>query len=198
MQINLSKILNEPNSSFLEQTSNNSKSYGLFEYVKKIKKQSEDCASEEEKQKKMSQILNKLKNGKKLTAEEMAFLRKYNPTLYQRALRIQKMTEQLENQLKQAKSKEEANNIIAYSVNAISDEDPDKEILTAAFGEVIKKFRSSRAYQKLPNTIEDAKKQKNQKNAQEFDSDKDEEQNLLSWTPLQEIIDSAPTLQLKG
>ena len=58
--------------------------------------------------------------------------------------------------------------MITSAIAGVSDKDPDKEYLLAAYNEVSKNFHKSPAYQRLPNT------------------------------PLQEIIDAAPTLECQG
>ena len=42
------------------------------------------------------------------------------------------------------------------AIAGVSDKDPDKEYLLAAYNEVSKNFHKSPAYQRLPNTPEDA------------------------------------------
>ena len=134
----------------------------------------------------------------------MEFLRMNYPDEYQHALRIQKMAEMLENQLKHAKSKQEADGYIAAALNGIPDDDPDKECLVAAFNEISKEFHHSSAYHRLPDTPEDVKKQRKNNGDNGFkrkaddDSGSDNSGDLMSWTPLQDIIDAAPTLELKG
>ena len=64
-----------------------------------------DCDNEmtdDEKKAMEARIESKLKRGKKLSAKEMEYLRKYNPMMYLRALRIQKAAEAVKEQLKQA------------------------------------------------------------------------------------------------
>ena len=171
-------------------------------YMQGILPNAEDSAAEEKKQQKLQHIMSKLKRGKKLTPDEMEFLRKNFPDDYQRALRIQKMAEMLKEQLEHAKSKQEANTYIASAINGIADEDPDKECLVAAYNEIAKDFRKSPAYNRLPDTVSDAQKQRKHtaKNKFEWDSEDDErcqDEDLMTWTPLQEIIDAAPTIELK-
>lgn len=156
---------------------------------------------EEKKQEMLSRIMGKLKSGKKLSAKELDFLRRTDPILYAHALRVQRMAEVLKQQLSHAKSKQEANDMITSAIAGVSDKDPDKEYLLAAYNEVSKNFHKSPAYQRLPNTPEDAKKRKtNNPNAHFTDDEdtKDDTDDLLSWTPLQEIIDAAPTLECQG
>ena len=49
--------------------------------------------------------------------------------MYAHAMRVQKMAEAIEEQLKHAKSKEEADRIILSSLTGISKNDPDKEYI---------------------------------------------------------------------
>ena len=156
---------------------------------------------EEKKQEMLSRIMGKLKSGKKLSAKELDFLRRTDPILYAHALRVQRMAEALKQQLSHAKSKQEANDMITSAIAGVSDKDPDKEYLLAAYNEVSKNFHKSPAYQRLPNTPEDAKKRKTNNPNAHFTDDEDtndDTDDLLSWTPLQEIIDAAPTLECQG
>lgn len=103
-----------------------------------------DCDNEmtdDEKKAMEARIESKLKRGKKLSAKEMEYLRKYNPMMYLRALRIQKAAEAVKEQLKQAKSKEQVTNIVSQSLAGISDKDPDKEYMVAAINEVAEEFK---------------------------------------------------------
>ena len=146
---------------------------------------------EEKKQEMLSRIMGKLKSGKKLSAKELDFLRRTDPILYAHALRVQRMAEALKQQLSHAKSKQEANDMITSAIAGVSDKDPDKEYLLAAYNEVSKNFHKSPAYQRLPNTPEDAKKRKTNNPNAHFSDDEDtndDTDDLLSWTPLQEII----------
>lgn len=68
----------------------------------------EDEESEKRKAEKISQKLNA---GKKLTASGMDFLRRTNPDMYMKALRIQMKREMVENSLKNCKSKKEVEEV---------------------------------------------------------------------------------------
>ncbi len=105
----------------------------FYNICKKVTQGTNNADTEDKKRQKLRHIVNKLKHGKKLTAQEMEFLRMNYPDEYQHALRIQKMAEMLENQLKHAKSKQEADGYIAAALNGIPDDDPDKECLVASF-----------------------------------------------------------------
>lgn len=170
------------------------------EFVKKCFEDVNNEMSDEEKQRIEERIRAKLKMGKKLSSKEMEYLRKYNPLMYQRALRIQKMAEMVEEQLKHAKSKEEANNIVSQAIGGISDKDPDKECIVAAINRVAGDFRKSSVYNRLPNTNEEARKMKDKSsekcyNKENSESDADD---LFGWTPLQEVIDELPKFSMNA
>ena len=137
MQINLN-ILTENNHSSLLSKNVPTADNALLQYMQKVTQGTNNADTEDKKQQKLQHIVNKLKHGKKLTAQEMEFLRMNYPDEYHHALRIQKMAEMLENQLKHAKSKQEADGYIAAAVSGIPDDDPDKECLVAAFNEISK------------------------------------------------------------
>lgn len=61
---------------------------------------------------KFAPIQNKMFSGKKLTAEEKQFLQKHYPEFATTAQRIEQEIEQLRNQVKHSKSKEDANRLI--------------------------------------------------------------------------------------
>lgn len=159
---------------------------------------------EEKKKAEMSaRIEAKLKAGKKLTPKEAKYLQQTNPYMYQQYLRIRQMAEQMTNQLKHAKSKQQANDIITTSIAGVSDKDPCKEYIIAALNEVAKEFKKTEGYNRLPATdAEVAKKNKQVNN--HFDIDKDEDDDCFSedefdpmeWSPLQEIIDAMPTFNM--
>ena len=116
--------------------------------------------TDEEKTAYLNRIMAKLKSGKKLTAEEMRFLQAENPALYQQAARVQAMRDGLEQRLKNCHSKEEAQTIFANAIGGVSDKDPMKEYIVAAYQDVMEEFQKSDEYKDLPNTEEEAKKEK--------------------------------------
>ena len=131
--------------------------------------------SDEEKGKRLGAIQAKLRAGKKLTSEEMDYLRANDPEAYMHALRIQQARKSLEESLKHAKSKQEAQEIISSAVSGITKDDPDREAMIAAVSDVADKFMKSADYNKLPTTDDEAKKkQKNQfSDKSEEDDDND-------------------------
>ena len=94
-----------------------------------------------------AQILMKLKSGKKLSQKEMDYLKKTNPMMYAHALRVQRMAEAVEEQLKHARSKEEADRIISSSLSGISKNDPDREYIYAAVNRISNEFHQSGVYE---------------------------------------------------
>jgi len=115
--------------------------------------------SEEEKERRLKKIEQKLKNGKKLTAEEMSFILRYYPEKYPEIKRIQVMRESLEEKLEHASSKEEVEDIYGLAVGMVSDKDPYQEEILSAYRDVLEEFKKSSAYKKLPQKKEDAKKE---------------------------------------
>ncbi len=104
----------------------------------------------------------------------------------------------MEQRLKNAQSKEEVNDIIYQSLNSVSDDDPYKEAIVNAMEEAIKDFKKSDAYQKLPDTREEAKEAKEEKpkDAKKSKSEaEDDSFDPMSWSPLQELIDAMPTFE---
>ena len=154
--------------------------------------------SEEDRAKMDARIMAKLKSGNKLSQKELDYLRKTNPIMYAHAMRVQRMAEAIEEQLKHAKSKEEADSIISASLSGISKNDPDREYIYAAVNRISTEFHKSGAYEKLPNTVEEGDK-KNRKSGDVFSNAKDEDDegfDLKNWSPLTEVYDSMPTFSV--
>lgn len=154
--------------------------------------------SEEDRAKMDARIMAKLKSGNKLSHKEMDYLRKTNPIMYAHALRVQRMAEAIEEQLKHAKSKEEADSIISASLSGISKNDPDREYIYAAVNRISTEFHKSGAYEKLPNTVEEGDK-KNKESGDVFSDAEDEDDegfDLKNWSPLTEVYDSMPTFSV--
>ena len=160
--------------------------------------------SEEAKQEKMAKIKRKLEAGKKLTKEELSWLQRNDPIAYAHAIRVQMIAEEVEKELKAAKSKEvaekaigsaetEANRIVSTAVSGISDDDPDKEYIVAAVNRVSDEFHKSGAYSRLPGTQESAEKRKQKKKNGISFKREDEKEELMNWSPLQEVVEKLPT-----
>ena len=154
--------------------------------------------SEEDRAKMDSRIMAKLESGKKLSQKELDYLRKTNPIMYAHAMRVQRMAEAIEEQLKHAKSKAEADSIISASLSGISKNDPDREYIYAAVNRISTEFHKSGAYEKLPNTVEEGDK-KNRESGDVFSDAEDEDDegfDLKNWSPLTEVYDSMPTFSV--
>ena len=156
--------------------------------------------SEADRAKMEARINAKLQSGKKLSQKEMDYLRRYNPIMYAHALRVQRMAEAVEEQLKHAKSKEEADRIITSALNGISKNDPDREYIFAAVNRVATEFHKSGAYDELPNTIDedDKKKKKSGEVFSDAEDEEDDEFDLKNWSPLTEVYESMPTFSVEA
>ncbi len=154
--------------------------------------------TEEDRSRMDAQIIAKLQSGKKLSQKEMDYLRKTNPIMYAHALRVQRMAEAVEEQLKHAKSKEEADRIISSALSGISKNDPDREYIFAAVNRISTEFHKSGAYEKLPNTFGEGDKE-GKENGDVFSDAEDEDDDgfdLKNWSPLTEVYDSMPTFSV--
>jgi len=95
-------------------------------------------------------ISNKIKFGKRLTRDEMEFLKIHNPDLYARAVKIENEREEHRRALRNCKTKEEARNLhIAKAFQPKMDSD----VKMALFDEYIE-FVKSGEYKELPNERE--------------------------------------------
>lgn len=164
--------------------------------VDKMHTQVSDSMTEEEKEKFNSSIDTKLRSGKKLSKKEEQYLKKTNPRLYMEYMRIRARAEAMAEQLKHARTKQEVNNIITTSTASVSDKDPAKEYILAAMHKVAEEFKSTRAYQKLPNTSADLKKKNVNSDFEENSDEENEDFDPMNWSPLQEIIDTMPQIDV--
>ncbi len=103
----------------------------------------------------ISQNPGKIKKWEKLTEEEMRFLQAVDPQLYMQAARIQAMRDSLEQQLEHCKSKEEAAKVFSDTMSMVSDKDPMKEYIVAAYQDAYNEFQKSGKYQHLPQKSSD-------------------------------------------
>lgn len=68
--------------------------------------------------KKIAYLDNKLKSGEELTTDELQYLKKNNPALYQEAMEIKQEKEQYRRELKACKSKEEVEKLKINKMNS--------------------------------------------------------------------------------
>lgn len=128
----------------------------------------EESKENRETDRKVQRILNKLKSGKKLSPAELEYLEEKAPEVYKKALKITRERIQLEETMKNAKSREAVNAALSDALNAadaLSMGDAEETMTrinqyTNAFSEI----KKTGEYQKLPDKIEDEKKEKAEKN----------------------------------
>ncbi len=107
-------------------------------------------------------IRQKMEAGKKLSGEEMNYLRVYQPELYQSALRVENARKVLRTKLQSCKSKEEVDNVVSVQTEVLRamEGDPDKEYMAAMVRHEVDAFKKSKAYARLPQSIQEGKKKK--------------------------------------
>jgi hypothetical protein len=172
----------------------------LAEYLMEKINNDSDSMSEEDKEKMRARIEAKLKSGKKLSPKEARFLKETDPQMYMQYQRIRAMADNMASQLKHAKTKQQANDIITTSMSGVSDKDPCKEYILAAMNEVAKEFKKSPDYNRLPDNDSDLDKKKKTSANCDFEEAEEQEDDFdpMSWTPLQDIIDSMPTFHVSA
>lgn len=151
--------------------------------------------SEDEKKQMTAMIYQKLKSGKKLSPKEVDYIRQTDANLYMMYVRVRASADSIKQNLKSAKTKQQANNAIAIAVNSVSDKDPAKEYILAAVQNIAEKFKHSSAYAKLPDTEDDSVKKKKKgisKIKEDWEKDDEEDVELDSWSPLNDEINSMP------
>lgn len=116
--------------------------------------------TDEQKEKFIKKLYAKIQSGKKLTPDEMQYLRQYDPVTYMKVARVQAQREALETQLKNCKSKEEAQDIYLDKVSRISEDDPARQELRAAYDDAFDEYKKSGDYKSLPNTEEERKRKR--------------------------------------
>lgn len=116
---------------------------------------------EDTREKYEARIRAKLKAGKRLNAKELQYLKEYNPVLYTHAIRIENKRRNVEQQLRNAASKEEVEEIRFRAMSSISDKDPVKEYMRAAVQEAVEEFKESDEYKSLPEREQDKKERRN-------------------------------------
>lgn len=107
-------------------------------------------------------IRQKMQSGKKLSPEELNYLRVYQPELYQSALRVENARKVLRAKLQSCKSKEEVDNVVSVQTEVLRamDGDPDKEYMAAMVRHEVDTFKKSKAYASLPQNTQEGKRKK--------------------------------------
>lgn len=139
--------------------------------------------SEEDRGAYEQKIRQKMQSGKKLTPEELNYLRVYQPELYRSALRVETARKILRTKLKNCKSKEEVDNVVSIQNEVLKamEGDPDREYMSAMVRHEVEAFKKSHAYAGLPQRIEnDRDKNKKKMPVSEKEIWKDEETRASS------------------
>lgn len=112
--------------------------------------------TEEQKESYKNRIRQKMKSGKKLSADEMNFLRMNDVNMYCSALRVENARQILRTRLKNCKSKEQVESVVSGEYVALKEtkSDPDGEYLSAMVRQEVGTFKKSNAYARLPRRIE--------------------------------------------
>jgi len=120
-------------------------------------------------------IEQKLKTGKKLTAEELDYLRIHNPELYRTAMRVELSRKALREQLKNCRSKEEVQQVVSLQMERLQvmKKEPDKQYMAAMINHEVEAFKKSSHYARLPVKREAGKKQSEE---WEWEKDMDEQE----------------------
>lgn len=160
----------------------------------------------------LGQIQTKLMSGKKLSAEEMDYLRENNPELYKKAKSIEMEREAYERELKQCKTKEEVQRVkMAHTTAALAqvkdiESNPnipkgqklalmmEQLFKSNALGDVERKFVQSGEYKRLPTEEEERQAKEDLKEAQ--DAERNIE-NKTDDTP-QEVAEDAAAEEKAG
>lgn len=96
----------------------------------------------------------KVRAGKKLTGEELNYIRIHMPELYAKAIRMMAKRQAVEQAFKSCKSKQEVDAALSAQMLAVGENDADREMLCNAIQEVAAEFKSSGAYKALPEKIQ--------------------------------------------
>ena len=152
--------------------------------------------SEQERERYHQNILAKIESGKKLSSQELAYLRVNDPMAYQKARRMEQKRQWLEQQMKKCKSKQEVREVVENAITHVSEKDPDRDAIIATYQEAYQEFRKTARYRRLPDTRKEAEEEEKQgkRKSQAFEGDSAE----LARTPLSEIYDALPVFDTVG
>lgn len=105
-------------------------------------------------------IMQKLKSGRRLTAEELEYLRIHNPEMYKIAVRVETERKVLKTKLSNCKSKEEVQQVVSIQMEVLKamKGDPAQEYMTAMVEKEVRDFKRTTEYARLPQKREKGKK----------------------------------------
>ena len=105
-------------------------------------------------------IMQKLKSGKRLSSEELDYLRIHNPEMYKIAVRVETERKVLKTKLQNCKSKEEVQQVVSIQMEVLKamKGDPAQEYMTAMVEKEVRDFKRTSEYARLPQKREKGKK----------------------------------------
>ena len=105
-------------------------------------------------------IMQKLKSGRRLTAEELEYLRIHNPEMYKIAVRVETERKVLKTKLNNCKSKEEVQQVISIQMEVLKamKGDPAQSYMMAMVDKEVRDFKRTTEYARLPQKREKGKK----------------------------------------
>ena len=127
-------------------------------------------------------IMQKLKSGRKLTQEELDYLRIHNPEMYKIAVRVETERKVLKTKLNNCKSKEEVQQVVSIQMEVLKamKGDPAQPYMTAMVSKEIQDFKKTSEYARLPEKEEEGKKKTGEeKISPKRDSDVEEDLALF-------------------
>ncbi len=168
------------------------------EWLKKLQEEAAQSQSTDSKLK--AQIDLKLKSGKKLTYEELEYLKNHDPQSYQKAREIQMEREAFEQDLKRCKTKEDVQRLkmkhVAASLSVVTSVENNPNIPKGqklgiimqenqkmnAISDATNEFVKQGGYSRLPTEAEKAQAEKDQKEAEMAEKGLDKNGNKLEDT----------------
>lgn len=117
--------------------------------------------SEAEKASYDKKVMAKIYSGKELTSEELRYIRMNYPAMYPQVLRVQIQRKAFEERIKHCHSKQEVEDAYQEVMMHVSEDDPMRTVLYAAYTDVYKEFKESEDYEKLPEKSEEEEKNDN-------------------------------------
>ena len=105
-------------------------------------------------------IIQKLKSGRRLSPEELDYLRIHNPEMYKIAVRVETERKGLKTKLHNCKSKEEVQQVISIQMEILKamKGNPAQEYMMAMVKKEVQDFKKTSEYARLPQKQEKGKK----------------------------------------
>lgn len=123
-------------------------------------------------QAKLKSIRAKLSLGKKLTAEELEYLRQHDQVLYMKAIKIEMSRKMMRAQIKNSKTKEEVQRVISSHMSGVQVTKEDTQMEQAAIADESNKIIKSKRYNELPATEEKRREEKEEKHSTLYNNKK--------------------------